>query len=227
MTTVLYVHGLESGPGGAKVRALREAGFEVQAAKMPCNSADAWKDPALWLTVLAALGVVVGLTMYRGISGFVSGAVLVVVLSRVVLPLLTMRMVRRSVDVQKKMLKSHAIDVVVGSSFGGAVTLELLRQGAWSGRTVLLCPAQRLVAARTGRAAPKLPADTAHIVVVHGTRDETVPLFHSRDLVKDTHARFIEVNDTHRLAETATPENLKTWISLSLQGEGQGEGTST
>ncbi len=212
MTTVLFIHGLESGPQGPKSRALAEAGFEVRAAKMPCNTADAWKDPALWLTALAALGLVIALTSYRGISGFVSGVVLVVVLSRVVLPLLTMRMVGRSVAVQKKMLKTNAIDVVVGSSFGGAVALELMRQGAWSGRTVLLCPAQRLVAQRTGRSAPPLPPENAQVVVVHGRRDETVPLFHSRDLVKGTRATFIEVNDTHRLAETATPENLRAWV---------------
>ena len=52
MTTVLFIHGLESGPQGHKARQLAAAGFEVVSAQMPCNPRERWKDPAV-LGVLA------------------------------------------------------------------------------------------------------------------------------------------------------------------------------
>jgi hypothetical protein len=86
--------------------------------------------------------------------------------------------------------------VVVGSSFGGAVAVELLRQGAWAGPTVLLAPA----AAKLGLA-NRLP-EGLPITVVHGLRDDIIPLDDSRALAATGSpdlVRLIEVDDDHRL----------------------------
>ncbi len=214
-TTALYVHGLESGPRGKKTLALEEAGVQVVAGQMPCGRKAILRDPvviAVLLAIVAGVGVGVAL---RGVTGFIIAMVAIAVLQRFVRPPLLRRMFRRSVAVQVKLLETNAIDVVVGSSFGGAVAVELLARGAWKGPTVLLCPAHRLVAGRGWMPSPVLPADASKIVVVHGREDETVPLEHSRSLVRGTNARLLEVEDDHRLTATSTAENLGAWVRLA------------
>jgi pimeloyl-ACP methyl ester carboxylesterase len=226
MTTVLFIHGLETGPRGAKAIALEQAGFTVIAEQMPCGRRGAVRDPVVWLTFGALAVAVLFASVRFGAMGFVLGAVSFFVTLGFVRSRLIRRMVRRSLEVQTRLLAKEKIDVVVGSSFGGAIGLELLARGAWKGPTVLLCPAHRLIAERTWTTASSLPADASKVLVVHARQDETVPIDHSRWLVRNTAAKLIEVDDDHRLTASATPENLKAWIvSLSpTGGEGRGEG---
>ena len=216
MSTVLYIHGLESGPQGSKARALAAAGFTVVAGQMPSAPAAIRRDPvviALAVTAIALVAAaIVGLGWIAGL-GVGAGLAFAAVAAR---PLLVRRMFRRSVAVQLRLLAANPIDVVVGSSFGGAVALALLERGAWTGPTVLLCPAHRLVAERAWAPAPGLPAG-ARVVVVHGSRDEIVPLDHSRALVAGTDTPLIVVDDDHRLSATATAANLGAWVSAALR----------
>jgi pimeloyl-ACP methyl ester carboxylesterase len=214
MTTVLFIHGLESGPRGKKAVALEAAGFTVVAGQMPCSRKAILRDPVVIALLLTAVGVLIAASM-QGVLGFMITVIAYSVLQRFVQPLLMRRMFRRSVAVQLALLSANQIDVVAGSSFGGAVALELLASGAWKGPTVLMCPAHRLVAGRAWRPSPSLPADAAHIVLVHGRDDETVPIEHSRSLAKGTAAKLIEVEDQHRLAATATAENFREWVRLA------------
>lgn len=211
MTTVLFIHGLESGPRGHKARALADAGFDVVAVQMPSNRGAVLRDVATWAPLLSSV-VALLVAALAGLVWFLGTLVLLALSARPFRAAVTRRLWKRSLDVQRAALKANAIDVVVGSSFGGAVALELLARGDWQGRTVLLCPAHRLVAQRGHFAPTSLPKD-ADVTVVHGTRDETVPLAHSHQLVAGTRAKLVEVDDTHRLAAAATPENLKVWIN--------------
>jgi pimeloyl-ACP methyl ester carboxylesterase len=214
MTTVLFVHGLESVARGPKALALEAAGFTVLAGKMPCSSRAVLKDPVVIAVLASAAGALLGAARAQGTGGFMIAAVLIAVLQRFVRPPLMRRTFRRSVEVQRALLASGKVDVVVGSSYGGAVAVELLRLGVWSGPTVLLAPAQRLVAARGWQKNPTLPEDASRILVVHAKQDEVVPIDHSRALVRGTNAKLIEVDDDHRLSRSATPENLKQWVEL-------------
>lgn len=214
MTTVLFVHGLESGPRGQKSLALEQAGFTVVAGQMPCGRRAAVRDPLVIGLVVLALGLLFAASS-RGAIGFLICVMSFAALGRFVSRTLMRRMFRRSVAVQRALLATHPIDVVLGSSFGGAVALELLASGAWKGPTVLLCPAHRLVAERSWRPAPALPEDASRVVVVHGRQDETVPPEHSHSLVRGTAAKLVEVDDEHRLAVAATPEQLAAWIELA------------
>jgi hypothetical protein len=56
MTTVLFVHGLESGPRGRKAQALEQAGYTVVAGQMPSGRRGAMRDPVV-LGVLALEGL--------------------------------------------------------------------------------------------------------------------------------------------------------------------------
>lgn len=217
MTTVLYVHGLESGPQGAKAKALQAAGFTVVSGQMPCNRRAVLTDPVVMAVLTFTLAVIIAASWSQGSGGFLLATVSVAVLQRFVRPLLMRRTFRRSVDVQRRLLASHSVDVVLGSSFGGAVSLELLATGLWAGPTVLLCPAQQLVATRAWRPSPTIPSTAQQVLVVHARQDAVVPVEHSRRLVKGTSATLHEVDDDHRLSNNATPANLRSWVLEALE----------
>ena len=93
-------------------------------------------------------------------------------------------------------LRAFGPDVLVGSSFGGAVAVELLRRGLWAGPTLLLAQA----ALRRDPAAA-LPAGVP-VWLVHGLRDELIDPDESRRLARSGDpelVRLIEVDDDHAL----------------------------
>ena len=91
----------------------------------------------------------------------------------------------------------HRLDVVVGSSRGGAVAMNLA-----SGDTphVLLCPAwRRWGTARTVK---------RNTTILHSRADDVVPFADSEELVRNSNlpaAALVEVGNDHRLAD---PEPL-------------------
>jgi len=106
-------------------------------------------------------------------------------------------------ETQRRAIAAHRPDVVVGSSFGGAVLVELIRRGEWSGATLLLAQAALKLDA-TARLPSTLP-----VLLVHGRADEVVPVEHSRTLAATSPAaRLIETEDEHRLVELTRSERL-------------------
>lgn len=100
------------------------------------------------------------------------------------------------VDLHAETLAAYRPDVLVGSSFGGAVAVALLQRGVWRGPTLLLAPA----ALRLGLPA-ELPADT-RVWLVHGRGDDVVDIADSRALARSGTpglVRLIEVDDDHSL----------------------------
>ncbi|MCH9674049.1 MAG: hypothetical protein K0U93_21605 [Gammaproteobacteria bacterium] len=100
-------------------------------------------------------------------------------------------------------------DVLIGSSFGGAVAVALLQSGSWTGRTLLLAQA----AQRRGLPA-NVPARTP-IWIAHGRDDTVVPIEDSRQLAKagdPDWVRLIEVDDDHALHGSTTNGALLSWI---------------
>jgi hypothetical protein len=218
---VLFIHGLESGPTGQKVRTLRSAGFEVVSLQMPCGRRAVLRDPALWIGVALMVAGILAVGMIAPWWGAAVAAVAALLMLPLARAALTLRMLQRSVAVQRQALASHQIDVVVGSSFGGAVGLALLQRALWSGPTVLLCPAHQLVAQRAMMPVPAglaaLPTlIAAHVMVVHGRQDDIVPVAHSQALVAGSGSTLVLVDDDHRLTATATGTNFKTWITQAV-----------
>ncbi|MDP3274458.1 MAG: hypothetical protein Q8Q09_04635 [Deltaproteobacteria bacterium] len=216
MTTVLFIHGLESGPGGRKAQHLAEAGYSLVSMQMPCGRKHVLSDPVVLAAGLVAVATVTLAAMHSALTG-----ALVITGLWVARPLarsaLMRRVLKRSLAVQIQALRLNTIDCVVASSFGGAVAIELLRAGHWRGPTVLLCPAHGLVAQRAGTTMPSLgtlaPEITDKILVIQGRQDTVVPPSHARALVSGTTARLLEVDDDHRLKGTATPEAFASWIA--------------
>jgi len=111
-------------------------------------------------------------------------------------PAMTTRDFPSCVALHAESIAAFRPDVLVGSSFGGAVVGELLRAGRWRGATLLLAPA-------LGRLGPgfHLP-DGVRVVIVHARRDDVVPIDGSRSIVRDAKPSLVtlhEVDDDHAL----------------------------
>lgn len=113
-------------------------------------------------------------------------------------------------DAQAKALSEFTPDVLVGSSFGGAVACELLRRDLWRGPTLLLaCAAWHYDHSYT------LPA-AVPVVLVHGVHDELFPVEHSHRLAATSPTpemvSVVEVDDDHALRATVDGEHLIAYV---------------
>jgi len=109
------------------------------------------------------------------------------------------------VEIQAGVLESFRPEVLVGSSFGGAVAVALLQSGRWLGPTLLLAQA----ALRAGLPA-ELP-EGVRIWLIHGRADDIIDIDDSRVLARSGTpgmVRLIEVDDDHPLVATTTHGRL-------------------
>ena len=89
----------------------------------------------------------------------------------------------------------HQPQVVVGSSRGGAIAMNIQSGAA---KLVLLCPAWK----KFGTAKKVKPGT----VILHSRADDVIPFADSEELARNSGATLIEVGNDHRLAE---PEPLE------------------
>lgn len=95
--------------------------------------------------------------------------------------------------VAREILEEHKPNAIVGSSFGGAVLLQLIQEGLWDGPSIFLAQA----GVKFGLPV-ELPASIP-AVLIHGARDTIVGLEDSRRLAESGNAELVVVNDGHRL----------------------------
>jgi len=91
----------------------------------------------------------------------------------------------------------HQPDVVVGSSRGGAVAMNLLPHDS---KIVLLCPAWK----KWGHSHHVKP----NTIILHSRLDDVVPFQDSVDLARESQATLLDVGHDHRLADPQTLEVL-------------------
>lgn len=106
------------------------------------------------------------------------------------------------------------IDVLLGSSFGGAVALRLLHEAPrWTGPTLLLVGAGPKLTPYT-TLPPGVP-----VHLIHGRHDDVVPPQDSIDLAATSRAaRLTLVDDDHRLAQVTDDAHLGRWIREAVAG---------
>jgi pimeloyl-ACP methyl ester carboxylesterase len=153
--SILFCHGLESGPHGRKFHALVDAGFAVQSPD--CRGRD----------------------------------------------------LETRVDRQLHCILAAPVPpLVVGSSFGGIsgllAALLAVREGVQVPGLVLCAPALRVPRSPPLDLELRCPAPT---IVVHGRRDEVIPIESSRQFAHEQGSELIEVDDDHSLA-ASLPEIL-------------------
>ena len=72
------------------------------------------------------------------------------------------------IDVIKDYLDTHSASVLVGSSFGGAVTMAILQRNIWHGPVVLLAPAIHYYGLDLD-----LPSEV-HAIIIHDPQDDLI-----------------------------------------------------
>ncbi|GIW44595.1 MAG: hypothetical protein KatS3mg077_1877 [Candidatus Binatia bacterium] len=114
------------------------------------------------------------------------------------------------VELHAQVVEQFRPDVLVGSSFGGAVAVALLHRKAWSGPTLLLAPAVYHYDV------PRFLPPGVPVWIVHGTRDTVVRIEDSRALAQTGTpglVRLIEVDDDHALSDTVARSELIAIVS--------------
>jgi alpha-beta hydrolase superfamily lysophospholipase len=109
---------------------------------------------------------------------------------------------KRAVEIAQQAIDGDRPDVVVGSSRGGAVAMNVQSGDA---RLVLLCPAWK----RWGTADAVKPAT----MILHSESDEVIPIADSRELIARSGlpgSSLIVVGSDHRLAD---PEPLAVMLA--------------
>jgi pimeloyl-ACP methyl ester carboxylesterase len=112
-----------------------------------------------------------------------------------------------AVRIAREAFDLHRPDVVVGSSRGGAVAMNIDSRGA---RLVLLCPAWR-----NWGTARSVPPGT---VILHSRADDIIPFADSVELVRTSGlpaSALLEVGSDHRLAD---PEPLLAMLEACRVG---------
>jgi hypothetical protein len=126
-------------------------------------------------------------------------------------PSMNTRDIESCIAVHTQAIRDFRPDVVVGSSFGGAVVVALLMRGAWRGPTLLLAQA----AYHYDRNA-RLP-DGVPVTLVHALEDDVVAIDESRRLAstgKPACVELIERNDDHALTAMVSSGEL---VALTLR----------
>ena len=211
---VLYCHGLESGPNGFKVESMRVQGLDVVAPDMGMSLLDPRASNGV-LRQLLRPSVLFHRPPWQWLGGAVCDSFeACVAVQRAALTAMAVPAALAAqppTDSPSELpsppdpchAASHGVDVLVGSSWGGAVAAALLAEGCWQGPTVLLCPGlrskDRWAADAHSGAAMALTADTitarlaalpmalkARCLLVHGTKDSTIPLADSTELAAAT-----------------------------------------
>lgn len=177
MANIVFLHGLESGPGGHKATRLRTV-HQVTAPQLPTKRSQEW-----------------------------------LAVKRAQLP---PDVAAEPLAVAAKAVAEARPDVVVGSSFGGAMAAALLE---WQGPLVLLAPAAEKLLGITA-----LPKRRGRVVIVHGRRDEMVPCADSVRLASASACDLALwlVDDDHRLkasVDAGLMDEAIAWACKTYPGE--------
>lgn len=104
---------------------------------------------------------------------------------------------------QEDQIREFKPDIVIGSSYGGAIAVTMLQKGTWTGPTLLLAQAFTII----HKSEPDkwwLP-ENVPIILIHGTQDDIVPIEGSQMLAMTgtkNLVQLIEVDDNHRLEQS-------------------------
>lgn len=112
----------------------------------------------------------------------------------------------KCISIQEKAIREFKPDVVIGSSFGGGICVLLSMRKIWTGKTILLAPAQNVMFEKAS-----LNQDTIHInnlsqcFIVHGTSDKVINIDDSVKLALKSPTDKVElkiIDDDHGMDKT-------------------------
>eukprot|EP01128_Nolandella_sp_AFSM9_P000848 TRINITY_DN10975_c0_g1_i1.p1 TRINITY_DN10975_c0_g1~~TRINITY_DN10975_c0_g1_i1.p1 ORF type:complete len:262 (-),score=29.66 TRINITY_DN10975_c0_g1_i1:100-849(-) len=235
---VLYVHGLEGGPGGKKCRTLRkDPRFDVTAPDMSgiLKRGRSFAHPRMKVAFVTALlfllvplfvlySCVYHLDQSTPLSIYLAGSSLI---QRVQLVTLSCSLslfaicyafrwafsgvVEECIAVVSQAIKETSPDVVIGSSFGGGITLWCMQRNLYTGPVLLLAPAQARLTFFTLLDVPRIPSSYHQpVTIYHSFRDPIVSIYDSTELLQQSNSadndmhHLVVVDDNHALHSLTT-----------------------
>lgn len=196
---ILFVHGLESRALGSKTMVLREQGLDVRAVDMNMGVMHVDREnsvvrmalrlPEVQIVASALLGTALMTRSKWGVLAASSaGAIWGVARKNAVISRALTNSFAACVEIQRAAIEQEKPDIVLGSSWGGAIAVELIRRGHWRGPTVLLAPAVHRVCMKTGvgdshQIARELRGE--RIVIFHDPTDAVIPFADSVNLADE------------------------------------------
>ena len=217
---ILFLHGLESSLNGRKAAYLRAKYahcecVDLQTSLWNFTRANCWvrhqvRNSRRLHVGAVVLAVAAAVLRFADVTLF-NGSLLAVLLLVPTLFMMwdawpemvsaaTHAMMEACLERTERAVRKFHPDVVVGSSFGGAVAVFSLLSQFYTGPTVLLCPAHAEVNRRmafhwTG---PHELPDETRIVIAHGSSDAIVSIEDSRQLARsDPRVRLHEIQGGH------------------------------
>lgn len=192
---ILFLHGLESGPKGKKSQYLQR---HFPGTIVPDLDMSLWRPDKSNSVTRSALYVLYGqpFLIFSNWRLFVNRAVHQSLLN-------CARSALTTIEINK-------VQLLFGSSWGAAVAISLVEQGLWTGHTILLAPAiKKVIGAGLDEndindVFPKWCANFISVVdsncrskmlVLHGEKDETIPLSDSEEFCHLTGAQLNVVKD--------------------------------
>jgi predicted esterase len=122
--------------------------------------------------------------------------------------------VKNCYQIAKEAVLSHKPDLIIGSSFGGGITMALMQNNVHKGKAVLLAPA----GVKYGL--PTLIPKGNRVVIIHDPTDDIVPFKDSERISEDNqldgcYVKIIKTGGGHRLINLTT-DGLLDLVVLSL-----------
>lgn len=120
--------------------------------------------------------------------------------------------------IAKEAVLTHQPDIIIGSSFGGGLTMALMQHGVHKGKAILLAPA----GVKYGL--PTLIPQGNRVVIIHDPTDKIVPFADSVRIYEDNQlegggVQLIKTDGGHRL-HNLTIDGLLDQVFLSLSEGG-------
>lgn len=224
---VFFIHGLESHPNGSKTRALRDQGFEVFAPDLQMGITQLHRQNSvlrmslrsreLQLAVAVFLGSLAMVLPYPwlGSCGAACCVLWGVVRRRKIFSNALHRSFLACVDVAQRALHGSAPDVIVGSSWGGAIAAELVLLGAWKGPTVLLAPALSSIDRKTLRGDAQTRVERLQAL----SKEVPIVIFHDPSDTVIPHADSVALADNSNIELRSVDAGGHRLLPLVLDGE--------
>lgn len=115
-------------------------------------------------------------------------------------------------QIAKEAVLKHKPDIIIGSSFGGGITMALMQHNVHKGKAILLAPAGVKYGLPT-----QIPQGN-QVVIIHDPTDDIVPFEDSVKILQDpmnTGIKLISTDGGHRLINLTT-SGLLDQVFLSL-----------
>lgn len=232
---ILFMHGLEAGPGGNKDRFLRQHFEHVCTPDMQMSIYRLTKSnsvlrnmlclPLFFGWVIMATGtllwVILSCESWAWLIWGVSFFSIFVIMRKILIRQALAASIDHSVEIQAHAIQEFQPDIVVGSSWGGFIALLCASRGIYTGPQLLIAPPVKLILDKLGdpdgnrwkSLCKSISSEAAQrILLVHGKEDATVPLADSQSLSAATDIELRIFSGDHSLNQVllASPEDNKT-----------------